>query len=134
MCNYSMANSKIIPESGYGWKIFRKKDKDLLFPCFWDHPYTKGEDNWITWTNNLSGQKEIGFCFFPTREEARKCLYELKNMSSSPFYYSNNVIRRIEYKQGIEEHITNKIVNDTPFRSCLAKKFRIIGIKNGHKR
>jgi hypothetical protein len=124
MCNYRHETKRNIPLEGKGWKIFGKPSTNRGYVrCFGAHGYTVSRDGWIHW-DSLFEYGGDGFCFFPTRKEARRCLKTLKDGSLRNIY-RDRVIRRIEYREGIEEHDEDKICAGT-YRTCLAKQFRIL--------
>lgn len=103
MCNYLHEKSQPIPKSGKGWKIFRVFNKEicpLVGSYMGTQSYTyKGKN--ITWLDYYKG---AGFCFFLTREEARKTLKAWKEEVG--IYKPKDIytIRAINYKEGLGKH------------------------------
>jgi hypothetical protein len=125
MCNFKHARSKPIPETGFGWKVFTKLPDGELGRVFNYGHYLQDPCKGVSWHNSLN-YKGVGFCFCPTRAEARRLLYDLKNAEGLWGEYSNCVIRKIEYKGGIEKHQENKILDGYEYETALATWFRVI--------
>lgn len=123
MCNRRHQwDSTPIPKSGIGWKLFEKGDDGKVRTLFHgQRKYTKGQEGWTKWSKFIDDGD--GFCFFPTRQIARDCQKELRERS----VWRKMVLKKIEYDDGIEEHIEDFLTyKRVKYRTRLAKKFRII--------
>lgn len=123
MCNRLHYGHAKIPKVGKGWKIFQKgiNKKNVLFPMSKPGDYTKDPKGWTTWNSRFDGD---GFCFFLTREAARKVLSQWKGY----FHGSSNqcVVRRIEYEGGLGKFLEDQIIGPKPHLIALCKKFRVV--------
>jgi len=130
MCNRVHEEGKEpIPESGIGWKIFRKHNS-VCKGMYGAYYFNKNTDGFFRWkSDSYFNQKyeqyrvEFGFCFFKTREEARKALHLLKNTYVKQ--YDDCVVRKIKYKKGLASFNSTEL-DGIRRRFCLAKQFKIV--------
>jgi hypothetical protein len=136
MCNCIHPDS--IRTKGYGiaYKLFENicTEENNLYPPFHSYKIPISKDKkengicgWINWKkeNNDTWEVdlEVGFCFIKDINEAKefykRMIYE--------FPYNNFSLYKIQYAQGIVEHIEDTIMNKS-FRPViiLAKSFRLI--------
>lgn len=131
MCNNLHPDSKKIPLSGIGWKIFYPYDlypfvdypskKTVLIALFTRSSYELNHGETAIW--NSSMEANSGFCFFLSKEEAEKALIALKEYND--VFFKDSVIVKITYEEGLGSHEENSIINGKSFHTAICKKFRL---------
>lgn len=123
MCNMVHTGSKPIPKHGKAWKLVNAT-KSLETMCS-SHPstmrtegYRRSRDGWIRYLRN---ERRYGFCAIPTRAEAQR----LKRMWERKVETKVRLIR-IEYANGMGEHLEGGIVHGDLFRTLIIGAFRPI--------
>ena len=124
MCNHLHENSKPIPKSGIGWKLFVLSSNGQLGSIFGIRSiYQKvGRSKYITW-NFYSSYVGVGdgFCFFTTKKEAENLLHDLHKDR----FYGNVILVKIFYQGGMGEHKENSITSRRSYETALCKKFKL---------
>lgn len=138
MCNTLHYDSHEIPESGIAWKFFRRNDLELREQFFSPgRPYTnKNGDGFYEWDSEyLYDSGGVGFCGFPTREEAERCARQIKEDAKIQANWINRVfldpqIVKVEYRQGIGGHMEDRITSSRMFFDIvLFKEFRVAEVQ-----
>lgn len=139
MCNQVHATEfKEIPQKGTGWKIFRKMTSTYYMEkskVTWIGPLYgiantymyKDKNGFITWSDKkyrlesgwVSSDDDYGFCFFLTREDARKA------SKKCCIGGGVKVIKKIQYDGGRGSFLSGELDGEWR-RFAIAKKFKII--------
>lgn len=128
MCNKVVPNNerncKEIPAEGYGWKLFYHPAEGLYYSLITPMSYLHDAEGWSEWIGNFfKGEHgEEAFCFFLDEEEARRALEEWIIRGGNKYI----VLRKIQYKQGIQERDETNFVAAKTWRVALCKRFRIV--------
>ena len=122
MCNFKHVDeeSKVqsIPESGTGWKIFKKVENELCSMTML-RSYQKTR-NKIKWFEAFGD----GFCFFLSKAGANKCLTDWLEVAYAQD--KNFVVKKIKYSGGLQSHLERKIIFGNSYRVSLCKEFEIL--------
>ena len=127
MCNRLHEDSHAIPKAGTAWKIFRHREDGSITGPFSSYTYTKSRRGWTTWNEEFSYSRynDIGFCAFPTKEEAVRCLDILNAFKFEPHYYQDCFVVEVKYQKGLGGHKENHIHGDYTFDIVIFKKFKM---------
>lgn len=112
-----------IPESGTGWKLFRKH-QDKIYGVF-SGPYRGNLFEGVSWIDDLgyyqvkTKVEEYGFCFFPTKSQAIKAVTRLRKVRGAQV-----CALEIEYSHGIGSFLSSEM-DSIVRRFCIAKRFKI---------
>jgi hypothetical protein len=124
MCNKLHADAVPIKKTGFGWKIVGQSVKGNLSLCLRD-VYISDFEGWISWAEPPNDPippppcEDIkGFCFFPTKREAERCLRK--------WGCSYNKIVRIQYRRGLGRHIERHMILGEKFDIALCKEFKFV--------
>ena len=103
MCNSLHKDSKPIPKTGKGYKLFAKHGTGTLLPlCFWKGSYSNDPNEGIKWIPR--DNKDGGFCIFPTKKDAQFVKrHWAKGAGSIKIIYST-ILTRVSYKDGKGRH------------------------------
>jgi len=140
MCNtvhkYPDNNFTKPPKSGQAWKLFITKESPVTGEdkycqlCSDSRGYKADHDGWIRWymemyTNmpHAYDEDDIGFCFFPTREEAESAFDAMKGLRIFDRKSVNLRIIEVSYRKGIGEFSSNELDRVTR-RFLIAKEFK----------
>lgn len=121
MCNRLHEDSTPIAETGTGYKLFRQSD-EMVFPLISDTiNYKVDEDGWVRWNNKFEEEGD-GFCFFLTREEAKRALALWSLVSRR----TCEVVRQIRYGGGLGKHAETGFITNCLFVVGLCKEFTVL--------
>lgn len=134
MCNLLHEDSQPIPETGIGWKLFRKGMNGQLLTlsvCNEIEHYCFSENESVKWNDSFKliwGAKNVfGFCFLLTEELAREVL--IKWAFAVAHSEKEFLIARIEYKGGLGKHTELEFLgSDFPVEIALCKEFKVLDI------
>lgn len=129
MCNKLHTNSERISASGTGWKIFRIRDNNILYPLtttpsLYARPYspTKKEIVWRSIEGHEKEEKDFGFCFFLDEETALEVMKGWQKLVKE----ETHVCLKINYKEGLGKHEENTILcNCKSYLIALCKSFSL---------
>lgn len=132
MCNNIHAKHEAIPKHGFGWKLFRKWGKEYISFCD-DVKYKEkiGKIIWDTFEASKNfGKFGVGFCFFPTRKDARLGMSHWYRDGKPPD--STACIKKIEYWGGICKQKEDRFTGDNFVHNvALCTSFKIIKNSKG---
>ena len=121
MCNCLHPESKPIPKSGIGWKLFRPNGDMLQFG---GGAYKTDPDGWVRWhwRGEWHDEDNCGFCFFRTKRGAEKWAQEWYN------HTRRNIVTlcKIEYEDGLGSHVEHHFIHPHRVTTALCRKFRVI--------
>jgi hypothetical protein len=113
-------DSKLIPKTGFGYKIFERRESKLTPMC---DSFSFGKlGKWVKWDSDRFGGKGIGFCFFLTKEEADRLLLAWNKDTG----IRKCIIMQIEYNNGLGTHSEHNIMCGRSFQIALCREFRIV--------
>lgn len=119
MCNRLHVDSRPIPESGEGWKIFGVSVNSELSSLFKGDRYLKENDGFVLWKNQFGdGQEQNGFCFLLSEKEAIRLYKDLS--------YVCSLVLKINYRKGLAKHMQKGIVAGYEFETALCKEFSVV--------
>lgn len=127
MCNFLHKNSKKIPKSGDGWKIFFTSKNGVLSTLFCSLKYRKSKDCWIKWKprNVYLNEEKRGFCFFLTKRTADKAIRLFKKYNND--FYGNCYIFKIKYNEGLGTHLEDGMIYGHRITIAICKQFKVVG-------
>lgn len=138
MCNRLHFDSIRPKNYGFGYKVFNKYNNLLYPPYHYDCvPYFARYDNlicnWVNWNNKIFKKNvdrgldsDVGFCLTAYLHDAIRIVRELHNIFAYNNFYSEPVLYKIQYADGVAEHIEKNMIPATEIRIVLAKSFRLI--------
>jgi hypothetical protein len=126
MCNEIHEDSRKIPKTGEGFKIFTFHGTSFyqMTGICQNSPYDCTNDGRVVWDKYLAASDDDGFCFFLKKEDA---LLILKEWQKS-FPTETFVLLPIKYWGGLGKHMEERIIH---YPACiveiaLCKEFKII--------
>lgn len=122
MCNRLHSNSKLIPETGMGWKMFCIRNFQVV--SILGEEYRFDPNGAVIW-DGIAHKHSNGFCFFLTKEEAERANNLWNRYSRYSKANRDTVVLKIQYYQGLGTHSEDNFISNEVINIALCKKFKL---------